>query len=79
MGIIVELVLENGVRCKHELNLGDVVLTYDGHIAQIRELDFAAGIRLSTGHWADPYELVPIKWLGYRANEVMKGRGKSKL
>lgn len=79
MGVLTTIYV-NGIRFDYEFNLGDVVLTYDGALAQVREIDsVGASIKLNNGYWADPYELVLVRWLGYRANEVMKGRGKSKV
>lgn len=75
-----------GIERQVEYNLGDIVLTYDGRIAQIREIDYLrinakldASIKLNTGEWVDVSELERVKRLGYRANLIMKERGLSRL
>jgi hypothetical protein len=67
----------NGVKIEYQLNLGDIVLTYDGRLDQVRGINFStAEVRLSSGSWADPWELVPVRRVGWRAIETMKRRGR---
>ena len=62
------------------LHSGDIVLTYNGCIAQVREIEREnTGVKLNTGEWVENYELVPVRRLGYKANGVMRERGRSRL
>ena len=74
----------NGVLVQHQLDLGDLVLTYSGDLAQVREIDLkrlegCLHVKLNTGDWVEPYQLVPVNWLGWRAHQIMKERGRSSL
>ena len=77
MKVIFSIVIK-GVRHRYEIRLGMVVLTYDGRLSQVIDIN-DYGILLSSGEWAEAYELVPVRWLGYRAHEVMRRRGKSRI
>ena len=74
------IITVKGVRVEYDINLGDIVLTYNGQLAQVRGIDTEGSwIRLNQGDWVDVYEVVPVRRLGWMACEVMKQRGRCSI
>ena len=85
--------VSNVVRIRQDLNLGDLVLTPRGSLAQVREIErtvvsrpgladqgeVKTEVRLNTGEWVYTDEVALVPWLGWRAQEEMKRRGRSAL